>query len=598
MRPREADDTLTGPHTDDGGPDVRHTIHTRTLVTALAVLLAIAATPTTAFATEAQPSSTAALGAGVVTVEVDTERVAGSDRWSTSVAAAADAFPGWEGVEHVVVASGDDEGTADALAASGLCWVYDAPLLLTGATTVPAVVADALRQIVAVNGEVSVHIVGGRGPVPEARFVELEQIVGVGRVDRVAGDDRYQTAAEVAYRMAEVSASSEATMPSMAVFASGEAPTFADALVLSSVTAATGAPLLLVRGSSVPWATGGVVETLGIERRFVAGGVAVVSDAVVAGLRATRWAGSDRFGTAVVVAQAAAGEGWVGTQRVALAAKVPDALSGGVATGRSGAALLLTETATLPKVTASHVSDTGATSAIVYGGPGAVSDAVVGELGGAPSVPVILGGSGSTDYVAAKTRLAAKVGVNTSHVEVYKNGHMVSKQDVASYSTVDLGELPTDASTTKIRVVAFAPDGGTTAAERSFTSLGYAWDTYIVIDKSDFTLYFVKNGVLDSTYPIAIGKPGWETPVGVWRIDSKYHTSPGGVFGPRKMRMYRRYGSAPNYRYAFTPYNIHGTNQEWVIGTKASHGCIRLYNRDILDLFPKVPLGTMVVTRQ
>jgi lipoprotein-anchoring transpeptidase ErfK/SrfK len=560
--------------------------------------MALASVPTVGLGATGDDSQTTAFGTGVVTVDVDAQRIAGGDRWSTSVAAARASFPGWEGLRDVIVASGEDSGQADALAASGLCWVYDAPLLLTGAQVLPAVVADTLREIVASNGRVRVHIVGGRGPVPEARYADIERIVGVGNVDRVAGTDRYETAAKVALRMGEVSASTDATMPSMALFASGEAPTFADALVLSSVTAATGAPLLLVRGSSVPWVTGGALNALDIERRYVAGGSAVVSDAVVAGLKATRWAGSDRFGTAVVIAQAAAGEGWISTDRVGLAAAVPDALSGGVSLGRSDSALLLTERGTLPLVTAAHIRDSGAASATVYGGSGAVGDAVVGELGGAPSVPVIMSGSGSTDYVGAKTRVTARVGVNTSHVEVYKNGHMVSAQNVSSYSTVDLGELPTDASTTKIRVVAFAPGGGTTSSERSFTSLGYAWDDYIVIDKSDFRLYYVVDGVLDSTYPIAIGKPGWETPVGVWRIDAKYHTSPSGVFGPRKMRLFRRYGSAGNYRYSYTAYGIHGTNQEWVIGTKASHGCIRLYNKDIMELFPRVPLGTMVVTRQ
>ena len=41
-----------------------------------------------------------------------------------------------------------------------------------------------------------------------------------------------------------------------------------------------------------------------------------------------------------------------------------------------------------------------------------------------------------------------------------------------------------------------------------------------------------------------------------------------------------------------------GVNQQWVIGTKASHGCIRMYNRDVRQLFPSVPLGTMVYTRR
>ena len=51
-------------------------------------------------------------------------------------------------IGDVIVASGEDPGQADALAASGLCWAYDAPLLLTGAQVLPAVAADTLREIV------------------------------------------------------------------------------------------------------------------------------------------------------------------------------------------------------------------------------------------------------------------------------------------------------------------------------------------------------------------------------------------------------------------------------------------------------------------
>jgi lipoprotein-anchoring transpeptidase ErfK/SrfK len=119
-----------------------------------------------------------------------------------------------------------------------------------------------------------------------------------------------------------------------------------------------------------------------------------------------------------------------------------------------------------------------------------------------------------------------------------------------------------------------------------------------VIDKSDFKLYWVKGDVLIKVYPIAIGRAGMETPLAIWKINAKYHTDPKGVYGPRKMRLFRRYASGGGYKYVYTAYGIHGTNQPWVIGTKASHGCIRLYNRDILELWPQVPIGTTVQTRQ
>ncbi len=123
----------------------------------------------------------------------------------------------------------------------------------------------------------------------------------------------------------------------------------------------------------------------------------------------------------------------------------------------------------------------------------------------------------------------------------------------------------------------------------------YPSATCIVIDKSDYKLYWVKHNRLVRAYPIAIGRASMETPApATWKILAKYHTSPGSVYGPRKMRLFRQRGGG----YAFTAYGIHGTNQPWVIGTKASHGCIRMYNRDVLKLFPQVPMGTMVYTRQ
>ncbi|TLM78518.1 MAG: L,D-transpeptidase [Actinobacteria bacterium] len=122
----------------------------------------------------------------------------------------------------------------------------------------------------------------------------------------------------------------------------------------------------------------------------------------------------------------------------------------------------------------------------------------------------------------------------------------------------------------------------------------FPWPTCIIIDKSEYRLYWVKDGALVKVYPIAHGKPGTPTPVRNWKILAKYVTSPGSVYGPRKMRLFKQTSSG----YVYTAYGIHGTNQPWVIGTMASHGCIRMYNKDVLELWPQVPLGTMVQTRQ
>jgi lipoprotein-anchoring transpeptidase ErfK/SrfK len=44
-----------------------------------------------------------------------------------------------------------------------------------------------------------------------------------------------------------------------------------------------------------------------------------------------------------------------------------------------------------------------------------------------------------------------------------------------------------------------------------------------------------------------------------------------------------------------TLYRIHGTDAPWTVGQEISNGCVRLYNRDILDLYNRVPMGTKVV---
>lgn len=42
-------------------------------------------------------------------------------------------------------------------------------------------------------------------------------------------------------------------------------------------------------------------------------------------------------------------------------------------------------------------------------------------------------------------------------------------------------------------------------------------------------------------------------------------------------------------------YRIHGTDAPWTIGQAVSKGCIRMYNEDVIDLYPRIPVGTQVL---
>ena len=102
-------------------------------------------------------------------------RIWDNDRYTTAVKTAHLGFDpdndgSWPGVTHVIIASGEDRALADPLASAGLVWAYDAPLFLINSDFVPAKVNQAINQIAAANGPVTVHVVGGTFSVPNARL--------------------------------------------------------------------------------------------------------------------------------------------------------------------------------------------------------------------------------------------------------------------------------------------------------------------------------------------------------------------------------------------------------------------------------------------
>jgi len=103
---------------------------------------------------------------------------------------------------------------------------------------------------------------------------------------------------------------------------------------------------------------------------------------------------------------------------------------------------------------------------------------------------------------------------------------------------------------------------------------------YVDTDKRRLTLNY-KSKI--TTYPVAVGKKSTPTPVGNWKIVQKA-VNPGGPFGARWMRLSVPWGG----------YGIHGTNNPASIGKAVSHGCIRLYNEDVIEVYNLVPLGTPV----
>jgi len=130
--------------------------------------------------------------------------------------------------------------------------------------------------------------------------------------------------------------------------------------------------------------------------------------------------------------------------------------------------------------------------------------------------------------------------------------------------------------------------------------------TVLTIDRDHFKLRLFKHLRHSRTYGIAVGMAGLSTPAGLFSITSKqvnpaWHVPnaawagslagqviPGGA--PANPLKARWLGIADGV-------GIHGTAEDWSIGSRASHGCIRMHVHDVIALYPRVPLGTPVLIR-
>ena len=192
--------------------------------------------------------------------------------------------------------------------------------------------------------------------------------------ERLAGADRYATAAKVATKFA----------PGVAVayVASGEA--FPDALAGAALAASQDAPVLLTAARALPPATAAALARLQPEQIVVLGGAGAVSPTVESSLKryagVTRLAGDDRYATASAIAQKMMAGGSTDVAYVASGESFPDALAGAALAGSTGQPVLLTSQASLPTATAARLSVLRPGRIVVLGGAGAVSNAVRDQL--------------------------------------------------------------------------------------------------------------------------------------------------------------------------------------------------------------------------
>lgn len=121
----------------------------------------------------------------------------------------------------------------------------------------------------------------------------------------------------------------------------------------------------------------------------------------------------------------------------------------------------------------------------------------------------------------------------------------------------------------------------------------------VLVKLKEKRVYVYKGDKIIAKYPIAIGKKGWETPTGEWQVLEKIKNPSWTSFKTGKV-VSRRVENILGARWIGFWTNqedvigFHGTSNLKSIGTAASHGCVRMYNRDVKALYKMVKVGTNV----
>ncbi|WP_205696460.1 L,D-transpeptidase family protein [Conexibacter sp. SYSU D00693] len=130
--------------------------------------------------------------------------------------------------------------------------------------------------------------------------------------------------------------------------------------------------------------------------------------------------------------------------------------------------------------------------------------------------------------------------------------------------------------------------------------------TVITIDKANFKLRLFKRLKFSKSYGVATGQPAYPTPSGLFSITNKQvnpvWSVPNSPWAGELQGTTVAGGSAANPLKArwmgiVNGVGIHGTGEEGSIGSRASHGCLRMRVADVIDLYPRVPVGTPVLIR-
>ena len=297
----------------------------------------------------------------------DVDRLSGADRYATAAAISAASFS--PGVPIAYVATGAN--FPDALAAGAAAVRRGGPVLLVTSSNVPGATAKELARL----DPAQIVVVGGGSIVSQGVVDQLRPYATTGTVRRLAGANRYATAAAI---------SRDAFPRDVPVAYVATGMNFPDALAGVAAAGSGGGPVLLTKPNELPAETAAELGRLRPGRIVVLGGTSVISGTVAsalapyAGSGVLRMSGANRYSTAVDVSRETFDDSDV--VFIATGANFPDALGGGPVAGSVPGPLLLVPGGSVPSDVASELRRLGADRVVILGGTSVVSSGVEAQL--------------------------------------------------------------------------------------------------------------------------------------------------------------------------------------------------------------------------
>ena len=294
------------------------------------------------------------------------QRIAGYTQYDTSSAIAKE---GWSQSDYAVLAYG--ENFPDALAAAPLAKKYNAPILLTEKQSLTPIIKQTLTALSVKN----VFIVGGNAVVSPSVEQELKDM-GIS-VTRLAGNDQYDTAIEIAKQLGPIQ--------EVSVVTGGD---FTDALSIASVSALKNAPIILVPKDYLPDSVSSYITSNNISHSYIVGNADQISESVSSRFpNAERIAGSEKYARNIAILNKFNANYDFGTVFIATGNGFADALSGTAYAAKISAPIILVDKNALPSVTQEYLNTKLPTSTnlSVLGGEAVISSSLVQNILGSPN---------------------------------------------------------------------------------------------------------------------------------------------------------------------------------------------------------------------